>query len=142
MNNKSNRHTDDRKHKMHRRYNSMDNNIIMDEKRYRAIEKLAGAEAAMLIDDAETFGKVIVDAQEVKPRKLDAYLRGAVVLAIELIDTPPTDGIIIYFKRPKGEIFMLEVDALSHSKDGSFGRLDFTGAIVEAWRKQEKVNHS
>ena len=106
----------------------MDDAILMNENRCRAITRLSDAETAWKIDDAEVFDRLILSMRPVKEEKLDNYLRGAVVLAFDTSDYPLTDGCIIYFKRPNGELFALQLDAVD--TDGTEQLLQFTGALL------------
>ena len=76
---------------------------------YQHITAAAGPETARRIEqESDSFIYTEVD-----PETLDDQTRGAVVLGMETIDYPLTDGMIIYLKRPAGDVIglLLETDA-------------------------------
>lgn len=67
---------------------------------YQHIAAIAGPEAARKIEqESDNFVYKDVD-----PETLDDLTRGAVILGTETIDYPLTDGMIIYLKRPAGDV--------------------------------------
>ena len=76
---------------------------------YQHIAAIAGPETARKIDkEYESF-----IYKDIDPEQLDDLVKGAVILGSETIDYPLTDGMILYLKRPAGDVIsvVFDVDA-------------------------------
>lgn len=56
--------------------------------------------------------------QAVEGDQLDALTRGAVILGIEPVDAPLTDGLFVYLKRPAGDVMALLIETDVNEQDG------------------------
>lgn len=74
---------------------------------YRHITTIAGPEVAQKIN--EEYDSLIYKA--IDAEQLDDLIRGAVILGSETIDYPLTDGMILYLKRPAGDVISVAFDA-------------------------------
>ena len=76
---------------------------------HQYITEQAGPEIAGRID----AGINDSEYSRADPETLDELTRGAVVLGTETIDYPLTDGMILYLKRPAGDVIsvLFEMDA-------------------------------
>ena len=74
---------------------------------YRHITTIAGPKAAQKIN--EEYDSLIYKA--IDAEQLDDLIRGAVILGSETIDYPLTDGMILYLKRPAGDVISVVFDA-------------------------------
>lgn len=48
--------------------------------------------------------------RQIDPETLDDIMRGGVVLGVETIDAPDIDGMILYIKRPAGDVLCIAFD--------------------------------
>lgn len=71
---------------------------------YQYIAETAGQELAHLIENSD------IDYSPIDAEAVDDLARGAVVLGVETIDYPDTDGLIIYLKRPAGGVVGLLIE--------------------------------
>lgn len=91
----------------------------------------------LLQTDPETARRLDagIDDSEYKradPETLDDLTRGAVVLGMETIDYPLTDGMIIYLKRPAGDVIgvLFEVDG-AEQQGGIYELLSTKTATIQ-----------
>lgn len=69
--------------------------------------------------------------QDVDGERLDALTRGAVILGVEPIDHPLTDGLYIYLKRPAGDVIALLIETDADEQDGgSYEVLRISKALI------------
>ena len=64
-------------------------------------------------------------AADLDGEQLDDLTRGAVILGVETIDYPLTDGLYIYLKRPAGDVIALFLDAAADC-----GTLKISGVTI------------
>lgn len=57
--------------------------------------------------------------QDVDGERLDDLTRGAVILGVEPIDYPLTDGLYIYLKRPAGDVIALLIETDTAAEFGN-----------------------
>lgn len=95
---------------------------------YQYILLQTGAETAERIDAGIDYSEY----KRADPEQLDKLTRGAVVLGMEPIDYPVTDGMILYLKRPAGDVIgvMFEVDGAEQA-GGVFGLLSTKTADIQ-----------
>ncbi len=74
---------------------------------YQYIKTMAGAKVVRIID--EEYDDLTY--KDLDPEELDDLIRGSVVLGSETIDYPATDGMILYLKRPAGDVVSVAFDA-------------------------------
>lgn len=79
---------------------------------YQHITAIAGPETARKID--KEYDSLIY--KDVDPEEIDDLIRGAVVLGSETIDYPLTDGMILYLKRPAGDVISVAFDVDADEK--------------------------
>lgn len=76
---------------------------------YQHIATIAGPDAARKIEnESDDF-----IYRDIDPEQLDDLIKGAVILGSETIDYPLTDGMIVYLKRPAGDVIgvLFDIDA-------------------------------
>ena len=73
---------------------------------YQHIIAIAGPETARKID--KEYDSLIY--KDIDAEQLDDIIRGAVILGSETIDYPLTDGMILYLKRPAGDVISVIFD--------------------------------
>ena len=71
---------------------------------YKFIALTAGPEAARVIEADE------LEYKEIDPEELDDLARAAVVLGVETVDYPNTDGIIVYLRPQAGGVLALLIE--------------------------------
>ena len=78
---------------------------------YTEIAAAAGQEVADRIQDDDYINSFVLPRLvEQKATDIDDLTRGAVILGVEPIAYPLTDGLYIYLKQPAGNIILLTVD--------------------------------
>lgn len=97
------------------------------------LEKLAGPETAGKLADNDYYNNVIQRSfQEIDPERLDDMTRGGVILGVETIDYPETDGVYIYMRRPAGDVMALFIEAgTDEQNSGGYGILQISKAMIE-----------
>lgn len=80
---------------------------------YSYIQKIAGAETARKLCNADLFNDHMGTAEEIPTdwKDLDGILKGATILGVDPISYPSTDGVYLHIKLTSGEIVNLLVEA-------------------------------
>lgn len=86
------------------------------------IEKLAGYDVARTLCPEEGD---IQDGNSIDPEDLDDLLRGSVILGVEPVDYPCTDGLIFYLRLKNGTIYQLDIDQYGEPAEGELYRPDY-----------------
>lgn len=94
---------------------------------YKYIAETAGQKVAQRIEKDNEINYKAVDAEA-----LDDWARGALVLGVEPIDYPDTDGLLIYLKRPAGGV----VGLLIETEPDEMGIYEFLHTSVAAIREE------
>lgn len=90
---------------------------------YEKIEQLTGQDTAARLRDAEHIDRQLSqNALQIDPQALDELTRGGVILGVEPVDYPLTDGLEIYIKQPAGGVMVLAIDA-QQEEDSAGGYL-------------------
>lgn len=90
---------------------------------YEKIEQLTGQDTAARLRDAEHIDRQLSqNALQIDPQALDELTRGGVILGVEPVDYPLTDGLEIYIKQPAGGVLALAIDA-QQEEDSAGGYL-------------------
>ena len=93
---------------------------------YETIARTAGTETARKLQDDDYFNDHIAGCgKDIDGEELDALTRGAVILGVDPVDYPLTDGLYIYLKRPAGDVIALFLDAAADC-----GALKISGATI------------
>lgn len=94
------------------------------------IARRAGPETARRLQSNDYFDTHIAGhGREVDGERLDELTRGAVILGVEAVDYPLTDGLYIYMRLPAGEVISLSIEADGQDGDYSILRINETAII-------------
>lgn len=97
---------------------------------YETIARTAGTETARKLQDDDYFNDHIAGCgKDIDGEELDALTRGAVILGIDPVDYPLTDGLYIYMKLPAGKVMALLIE--SREQGGDHETLKISGAAIE-----------
>ena len=77
------------------------------------IEAIAGKETAEKLTSEQFFNDHIAadKGEPVDGKQLDGILAGCVILGVEPVNYPFTDGLYIYVKRPGSGVYAIVIDA-------------------------------
>ena len=97
---------------------------------YETIARIADPKTARNLQDDDYFNDHIAGCgKDIDGEKLDALIRGAVILGVDPVDYPLTDGLYIYMKLPAGEVMALLIE--SRKQGGDYEALKISGAAIE-----------
>ena len=99
---------------------------------FAEIASAASPEIARKLQDDIFFNAHIAGrGQEVDAQRLDDLTRGAIVLGIETVDYPLTDGLNIYMRQPTGDVIALFIETDADEQDGgSYEVLRISKAVI------------
>ena len=83
------------------------------------IARRTSPETAQKLQSNDYFDTHIAgQEQEIDAERLDDLTRGAVILGVETIDYPLTDGLYIYMRRPAGDVIALLIETDADEQHG------------------------
>lgn len=78
---------------------------------FAEVERRASPGIAQRLQSNDYFNKRISGReQEIDGERLDDLTRGAVILGVETVNYPLTDGLYIYMRRPAGDVIALLIE--------------------------------
>ena len=78
---------------------------------FAEIARRTSPEIAQKLQSNDYFDKHIAgQEQAIDGERLDDLTRGAVILGVETVDYPLTDGLYIYMRRPAGDVIALLIE--------------------------------
>ena len=77
---------------------------------YNFIEQAAGKNVAKKLSSDNYCDHILDRIHEIDALELDRVTRGSVILGVEPVDYPITDGLYIYVKQPGGRVMALYVE--------------------------------
>ena len=98
---------------------------------YCFIGNMAGPDIAEKIKSDHVFEDVAAAGQPIGANLLDALTRGGVILGIDPVNYPLTDGLYVYIKEPNGDILTLFIESDPLDPSGEvFQCLRISGAAI------------
>lgn len=98
---------------------------------YAEVEAMTSPETAgKLQDDNYVYDCFAGRGQAVDAAQLDETIRGAVILGVEPVDYPLTDGLYLYIKPPAGEVIALYIAAENAGRYTDFALLQISKAAI------------
>ena len=86
---------------------------------FAEIARRTSPEIAQKLQSNDYFDKHIAgQEQAIDGERLDDLTRGAVILGVETVDYPLTDGLYIYMRRPAGDVIALLIETDADEQDG------------------------
>lgn len=105
---------------------------------FKAIADMTSPEAAeKLQDDAYCNRQYENRQQNIDGLLLDDLTRGAVIIGVEPVDYPLTDGLYIYMKRPAGDVIALYIEAELTDPGGTYEALEISKIQITNSIRQE-----
>lgn len=77
---------------------------------YNFIEQAAGKGVAEKLSSDSYCDHILERGHEIDALELDRVTRGAVILGVDPVDYPITDGLYIYVKQPGGSVVSLYIE--------------------------------
>jgi hypothetical protein len=84
---------------------------------YNFIEQAAGKDVTDKLHNDSYCDSILERSHEIDALDLDRITRGAIILGVEPVDYPITDGLYIYVKQPGGRVVSLYVEENENARE-------------------------
>lgn len=99
---------------------------------FAEIGRRTNPETAQKLQSNDYFNAhIAMQKQEIDAERLDDLTRGAVILGVETIDYPLTDGLCIYVKRPAEGVIAIWIETNADKLDGGYDVLRISEVMIE-----------